>query len=80
MEEGLAVDGKPGMTMDISDLTYGILGANKKVKRLLKRVNLSLSSPSMCALMGPSGAGKRLFFYIHFYFFKTHYWSIHLPV
>ena len=45
--------------MDVVDLTYGVVNDKKEVKRLLKNVSLTLQSGNMCALMGPSGAGKR---------------------
>lgn len=48
----------PGVSIDIVDLTYGVT-KDKVVKRLLKNVSLSFQAGEMCALMGPSGAGKR---------------------
>lgn len=47
------------LRIDVVDLTYGVVNEQKKVKRLLKNVSLSMQSGNMCALMGPSGAGKR---------------------
>jgi ABC-type multidrug transport system fused ATPase/permease subunit len=48
----------PGVCIDVVDLTYGVV-KDKVVKRLLKNVSLSFKAGNMCALMGPSGAGKR---------------------
>lgn len=68
MREKLIEEGKAGdlgvskageVTVEMVDVTYGILTPNKKLKRLLKNVNLTLKSGTMVALMGPSGAGKR---------------------
>lgn len=47
-----------GVVIDVVDLSYGVI-KDKVVKRLLKNVSISLKSGTMCALMGPSGAGKR---------------------
>jgi ABC-type glutathione transport system ATPase component len=49
----------PAIRLDVVELTYGVVNEQKKVKRLLKNVSLSIQSGNMCALMGPSGAGKR---------------------
>lgn len=47
-----------GVVIDVVDLSYGVI-KDKVVKRLLKNVSITLKSGTMCALMGPSGAGKR---------------------
>ncbi len=47
------------LRLDVVELTYGVVNQERKIKRLLKNVTLSLESGNMCALMGPSGAGKR---------------------
>jgi ABC-type multidrug transport system ATPase subunit len=47
-----------GVSIDVFEVTYGVV-VDKKVKRLLKNVSCSFNSGTMCALMGPSGAGKR---------------------
>lgn len=57
--EAVGVDGDDGVTVEVVDISYGVMGPNKKLKRLLKNVSLTLKSGTMCALMGPSGAGKR---------------------
>lgn len=57
-EVGKATSEYPGVTIDVVDLTYGVV-KDKVVKRLLKNISLSFKAGSMCALMGPSGAGKR---------------------
>lgn len=66
MKAGLLEEGQyapepsgPPVTIDLIDVSYAVMGANKKPKRLLKNVNLSFKAGTMCALMGPSGAGKR---------------------
>jgi ABC-type glutathione transport system ATPase component len=46
-----------GVSIDVVDLTYGVT-KDKAVKRLLKNVSVSLKAGTMCALMGPSGAGN----------------------
>ncbi len=51
--------GGSSLRIDVVELTYGVINEQKKVKRLLKNVTLSIQSGNMCALMGPSGAGKR---------------------
>jgi ABC-type glutathione transport system ATPase component len=56
---GAATASSP-LRIDVVELTYGVINEQKKVKRLLKNVTLSIQSGNMCALMGPSGAGKRL--------------------
>ena len=49
---------KMGAKVDVVDLSYSIL-LNGKMKRLLKNVSFTIQSGDLCALMGPSGAGKR---------------------
>jgi len=44
--------------VDVVDLCYSV-ELNGKMKRLLKNVSFNLDSGNLCALMGPSGAGKR---------------------
>jgi ATP-binding cassette subfamily G (WHITE) protein 2 len=61
LEEGQFANDHHGghdVTIDLIDVSYAVMGANKKPKRLLKNVNLSFKAGTMCALMGPSGAGK----------------------
>jgi len=48
-----------GAKVDVVDLCYSV-ALNGKMKRLLKNVSFNLDSGNLCALMGPSGAGKRL--------------------
>ena len=47
-----------GAKVDVVDLCYSI-ALNGKMQRLLKNVSFNLDSGNLCALMGPSGAGKR---------------------
>lgn len=47
-----------GTQVDVVDLSYSVL-VNKKSKQLLNGVSFSLEAGDMCAIMGPSGAGKR---------------------
>lgn len=47
-----------GISVDVVNISYCVT-VNGKVKQLLRDVNLSLQTGEMCALMGPSGAGKR---------------------
>lgn len=54
--------------IDIVDLSYGVHSKDNKVKRLLKNVSLTFKSGTMCALMGPSGAGKRYYFFVYYFF------------
>ena len=51
---------KRGAKVDAVDLCYSIV-VNGKMQRILKNVSFGLDSGDMCALMGPSGAGKRYF-------------------
>jgi ABC-type multidrug transport system fused ATPase/permease subunit len=51
-----------GAKLDAIDLCYSIVNQKGKMKRLLKNVSFSLEPGDMCALMGPSGAGKRYSF------------------
>ena len=41
------------------NVSYNV-AVGKVVKRLLKDINLRINGGDMCAVMGPSGAGKRL--------------------
>ena len=41
------------------NVSYNVT-VGKVVKRLLKDINLRINGGDMCAVMGPSGAGKRL--------------------
>ena len=50
LESGTATQPSNSVTIDVVELTYGVV-VNKKVKRLLKNVSLSLSSGTMCCLM-----------------------------
>jgi ABC-type multidrug transport system ATPase subunit len=47
-----------GAKVDVVDLCYSV-ALNGKMKRLLTNVSFNLDSGNLCALMGPSGAGKR---------------------
>jgi ABC-type multidrug transport system ATPase subunit len=47
-----------GMYVDVVDVSYHVEIKGKK-KQLLSNVSLRLYPGEMCALMGPSGAGKR---------------------
>ncbi len=47
-----------GVELDIKNLNYSVIIANKR-RDLLRDVNFHLEPGEMCALMGPSGAGKR---------------------
>lgn len=47
-----------GVSVDVINVSYCVM-ANGKEKQLLRDVNISLQPGEMCALMGPSGAGKR---------------------
>jgi ABC-type lipoprotein export system ATPase subunit len=42
------------------NVSYNVT-VGKVVKRLLKDINLRINEGDMCAVMGPSGAGKRFF-------------------
>ena len=48
-----------GAKLDVTDMCYAIVNSKGKMKRILKNVGFSLEPGDMCALMGPSGAGKR---------------------
>lgn len=51
-----------GSKVDAMDLCYSIVVTKKgkrKMQRILKNVSFGLEPGNMCALMGPSGAGKR---------------------
>ena len=47
-----------GVRLDVIDVSYSLTAGNIE-KLLLQNVNLMLEPGDMCALMGPSGAGKR---------------------
>ena len=53
-----------GVKLHASDLCYSVI-VDGKLKRILKNVTFSLDSGDMCALMGPSGAGKRYYLNIN---------------
>lgn len=50
-----------GVQIDVENLCYSVQVGSKKseVKNILKDVSFRLRPGSMCALMGPSGSGKR---------------------
>lgn len=50
-----------GARLDAVDLTYSVV-VKDKVKRILKHVSFGLEPGDLCAVMGSSGAGKRLVF------------------
>lgn len=52
------MSGQEGVRLDVVDVCYSVT-IDKKTKQLLRNVNLRLDPGEMCALMGPSGAGKR---------------------
>ena len=47
-----------GVHIDVQKVSYSV-NIGKDVKNLLKNVSFTLEPGNMCALMGPSGAGKR---------------------
>lgn len=47
-----------GVRLDVINLSYSV-EINKVVKQILHKVDLRLHPGEMCALMGPSGSGKR---------------------
>ena len=49
---------REGVTVDVVSCSYTVT-VGGKTKQLLRDVNLNLQPGEMCALMGPSGAGKR---------------------
>lgn len=53
-----AASKQEGVTVDVVNCSYTVT-VGGKVKQLLRDVNLNLQPGEMCALMGPSGAGKR---------------------
>jgi ABC-type multidrug transport system fused ATPase/permease subunit len=59
IHDGQAEGSLRGAKLDAIDLCYSIVNQKGKMKRLLKNVSFSLEPGDMCALMGPSGAGKR---------------------
>lgn len=49
-----------GVQIDVQHLCYGVqVGNNAIIKNILHNVSFRLRPGSMCALMGPSGSGKR---------------------
>lgn len=49
-----------GLTIDVVNISYGLyLGSSKQFKKILHDVSFHLKPGSLCALMGPSGSGKR---------------------
>jgi ABC-type multidrug transport system ATPase subunit len=50
-----------GVQIDAMNLSYSVY-FNRKRQALLRNVNFHLDPGDMCALMGPSGAGKRFAF------------------
>jgi ABC-type multidrug transport system fused ATPase/permease subunit len=69
-------ENKEGVVIDLVDVTYAVMGANKKPKRLLKNVSLTFRAGTMCALMGPSGAGKRY----EVYFIMNAFYYMHILI
>jgi ABC-type multidrug transport system fused ATPase/permease subunit len=56
---GAAGPSKPsGVSVDVINCSYTVTVGGKE-KQLLRDVNITLQPGEMCALMGPSGAGKR---------------------
>jgi ABC-type multidrug transport system fused ATPase/permease subunit len=60
MKTAFSKDDSGGVQLDVVGVSYSIY-VNKKEKKLLKNVSLRLEPGEMCALMGPSGAGKRYY-------------------
>jgi ABC-type glutathione transport system ATPase component len=48
-----------GPRVDAINLCYTISNGNAKIQRILRRVSFTVLEGEMCALIGPSGAGKR---------------------
>jgi ABC-type glutathione transport system ATPase component len=50
-----------GLQIDVENLCYSVQVGNKasQVKNILQDVSFRLRPGSLCALMGPSGSGKR---------------------
>lgn len=49
-----------GVQIDVQHLCYGVqVGNSAAIKNILHDVSFRLRPGSMCALMGPSGSGKR---------------------
>ena len=49
-----------GAKVNVTDLCYSVV-INGKMKRILKYVSFNLDPGNLCAVMGPSGSGKRYF-------------------
>lgn len=47
-----------GVHIEVKNLSYSV-DLGKTTKNLLKNVSFALEPGTLCALMGPSGAGKR---------------------
>ena len=45
-------------SIHISDLSFVVIVKNQ-VKRILRKITFYLADGDMCAVLGPSGAGKR---------------------
>lgn len=49
-----------GLTINVNNLSYGVyLGGGRQFKKILHEVSFHLRPGALCALMGPSGSGKR---------------------
>ena len=63
-----------GAKVDAVDICYSIV-LKGKLKRILKNISFGLEPGDMCAIVGPSGAGKRyarkLIFLALFLFFSN---------
>jgi ABC-type dipeptide/oligopeptide/nickel transport system ATPase subunit len=55
---------RKGTRIDVSHLSYGVyLGNTKKqFKHILRDISFAVQPGTLCALMGPSGSGKRYFY------------------
>ena len=42
----------------VSNLSYAVV-VKERVKRILRKISFYLANGDMCAILGPSGAGKR---------------------
>ena len=51
---------KPSSRLDVVNLSYRVVDPRtKKEKKLLRGITFSVHPGDLCAIMGPSGAGKR---------------------